>query len=389
MEMHAGVFYVIAIFGAALLVGVVAERLRFPYIVALLLVSLPLPPLQSDKAFVQSFLFILLPTLIFEAAWNLDVNMLRRTWRAISFMAVIGVIVTVLAVGFGLSVTGQMPLMPALLLGAIVAPTDPIAVIATFRRLSVPDELAITVEGESLFNDGTGVVLYGALAIAVLNGSSIHPGYVALDAVIVALGGSAIGATIAFIGFTIVRSSNDRNLHVVATIIVAYGSYLIADAVHASGIFGALCGGIVYRALERRRNVEDTAQHVDTFWGIAAFVANTAVFLILGARIEVARILSEPWLVLSTLVLVIVARVALCYGTLPFLGIRQRSWQHVMALCGIRGGISIAIALALPAATPHRDQILDAVYGVVAFTIFSQGLALEPIMKRLKLEPQA
>lgn len=383
--MHAGVIVLIVVFGVALVVGIVAERLRIPYIVALLAVTLPLPELQSDETFVQSFLVVLLPTLIFEAAWNLNLTELRRTWRATLFMALPGVIITVAVVGGGLALAGVLPLLPALLLGAIVAPTDPIAVIATFKRLHVPEELGTIVEAESLFNDGTGVVLFGALAVAVATGGGLAPLAIAGNVVIVTLGGAAIGMAIAVIAFFIVRWAIDRDLHIIATLLVAYGAYLSADAVHTSGIFAALCGGIMYRWLEQRRGDDATSDHVNTFWSIAAFLANTLVFMTVGARIQVWRALQHPQVVILTLIFVIAARLALVYGVLPFLGVRKRAWQHVIALSGIRGGICIALALSLPYATPFRDDILDAVYGVVAVTIFVQGLALAPIMKRLKL----
>jgi CPA1 family monovalent cation:H+ antiporter len=386
VDVHGAVLSVIAILGVALVVGVAAERLRVPYIVALLVVTLPISPLQSDEHFAEAFLIVLLPTLIFEAAWNLNVAELLRTWRAVAFMAVPGVLITVAAVGGGLALTGLMPLLPALLLGAIVAPTDPIAVIATFRRLRVPDELAVTVEGESLFNDGVAVVLYATLAVAVGTGSSIAPLALTGTVIAVAFGGAAIGVAVAGLAYLVVRWTVDRDLHVIGSVLVAYGAYMSAEALHASGIFAALCGGIAYRWFEHKRNDDAVVQHVQTFWSIAAFFANTVVFMLVGARIEAGRILAHPLVLLATLILVIGARLVAVYGALPFLGVPQRTWQHVVALSGIRGGISIALALSLPHGLPFRDDIVDAVYGVVAITILTQGVMLAPIMRRLQLE---
>jgi CPA1 family monovalent cation:H+ antiporter len=386
VDVHAAVLSVIAILGVALVVGIAAERLRIPYIVALLVVTLPISPVQSDERFVEAFLIVLLPTLIFEAAWNFDVSELFRTWRAVAFMAVPGVLITVAAVGGGLTLLGLMPLLPALLLGAIVAPTDPIAVIATFRRLRVPDKLAVTVEGESLFNDGVAVVLYAALAAAAATGNAIAPLALTGSVIGVAFGGAVMGIAVAAAAYFVVRWTVDRDLHVIGSLLVAYGAYLAGEALHVSGIFAALCGGIAYRWFERKRNDDAIVEHVQTFWSIAAFFANTVVFLIVGARIELGRIVAHPLLLLATLVLVILARLVVVYGALPFLGVPQRAWQHVVALSGIRGGISIALALSLPHTLPFRDDIVDAVYGVVAITILTQGVMLGPIMRRLPLE---
>jgi CPA1 family monovalent cation:H+ antiporter len=147
-----------------------------------------------------------------------------------------------------------------------------------------------------------------------------------------------------------------------------------------------LLAGITYRVLERTRGEDtQTAEHVDTFWSTAAFLANTVVFLFVGFRIELPRIVAHPQLVLLTFGLVIVARLVIVYGFLPFLGVTNMAWRHVIALSGIRGGISIALALSLPHETPYREDILDAVYGVVGGTILIQGLALGPIMQRLRL----
>jgi monovalent cation:H+ antiporter, CPA1 family len=388
VEVHAGVLTVIAILSVALVVGVAAERLRIPYIVALLVVTLPLPPLQSDEHFAQSFLLVLLPTLIFDAAWNLNVRDLMRAWRAVAFLAIPGVLVTVAVVGGGLALTGLAPLVPALLLGAIIAPTDPIAVIATFRRLAVPTGLAVIVEGESLFNDGVAVVLYGAFALAVAQGSRIEPLALTWDVAYVALGGIAIGIVVAAVAYVVVRWSTDRDLHVIGSVLVAYGAYQAAEGVHESGIFASLCGGVAYRWFEHLRNDDAIVEHVHTFWSIAAFFANTVVFLIVGARIEIWRVAEHPLVVVVTLALVIGSRLALVYGFLPFLGVPQRAWQHVIALSGIRGGISLALALSLPHSIAFRDVIIDLVYGVVALTILTQGLMLGPVMRRLSLGPQ-
>jgi CPA1 family monovalent cation:H+ antiporter len=386
MAIHDSILYIVAILGAALVVGIIAERLNLPYIVALLVASLPLSFQGTDEAFVESFLLLLLPTLIFEAAWNFHAGELRSAWPAVAFMAVPGVVLTVVLVGAGLAMAGFMPFLPGLLLGAIVAPTDPIAVIATFKRLAVPLRLAVTVEGESLFNDGVGVVLYAALALAVVSGTAPDPVALSIKVVFVALGGAAIGAVLAAACFFLVRLATDRDLHIVSTIVAAFGGYLLAEQVHLSGIFAALLAGITYRTLERRLGADhQTAEHVNTFWSTAAFLANTIVFLFVGLRIEVPRVLAHPQLELLTFGLVILARVGIVYGVLPFVGVARLAWRHVIALSGIRGGISIALALSLPLTTPYRQEILDAVYGVVGGTILIQGLALGPIMQRLRL----
>jgi CPA1 family monovalent cation:H+ antiporter len=385
VDVERAVLEAVIVLGAALLIGVAAERVRIPYIVALLVVTLPFGPWGSEQDFVHSILLLLLPALIFEAAWNFHAQGLRTAWPAVFFMAAPSVVITMFVVGGGLAAFGIVPLLPGLLLGAIVAPTDPVAVIATFKQLAVPQRLAVTVEGESLFNDGVGVVVYGALAYAIASGTALEPLHLTLNVILVSLGGASAGALLATVTFGVAKLTFDRDLPVIATLVSAYGAYLLAEHVHVSGIFAALVAGITYRLLQDRFGNAGAAEHVDSFWGIAGFFANTLIFLIVGARIEVPRV-AEAWqAVVITVVLVWAARAIVVYGVLPFIGVKQRSWQHVVMISGIRGGVSIALALALPPATPYREIIIDVVYGVVAATILIQGTALGPVLKRLEL----
>jgi CPA1 family monovalent cation:H+ antiporter len=375
----------VIVLGAALVIGIAAERVRVPYIVALLIVSLPFGPFGTEQDFVHSILLLLLPVLIFEAAWHFHARGLLTEWPIVAFMAAPNVVITMFVIGGGLAALHLMPFLPALLLGVIVAPTDPVAVIATFKQLKVPQSLAVAVEGESLFNDGVGVVVYGALAYAVASGSAVDPWRITGSVILVSLGGALAGALVAAVIFAVARFAMERDLHVIATLVSAYGAYLLAEHFHVSGIFAALAAGIAYRILQDRFGRKNVVDNVDSFWGIAGFFANTLIFLIVGARIEIGRV-GEAWpAVIATVLLVWIARAIVVYLVLPRLGLAKRSWQHVVMISGIRGGVSIALALALPEATPYRDIIIDVVYGVVAATVLIQGTALGPVLKRLDL----
>ena len=385
MDVEHAVLAAVVVLGAALLIGIVAERVRLPYIVALLLVTLPFEPWLSEQDFVHSVLLLLLPMLIFEAAWNFHASYLRKVWPLVAFMAAPNVVITMFVVGGGLAALHIMPFLPALLLGVIVAPTDPVAVIATFKRIKVPQELAVAVEGESLFNDGVGVVVYGALAFAVASTGALQPLHITWTVVLVSLGGALIGALFAGAFFGIALLARERDLHVIATLVAAYGAYLFAEHFHASGIFAALLAGIGYRVLQNRFGRKDVDEQVDSFWGIAGFFANTLIFLIVGARIQIWRVADQWQAVVVAVVLIWVARAIVVYGVLPRMGLTKRTWQHVVMISGIRGGISIALALALPEATPYREIIVDVVYGVVGATILIQGTAIGPLLQRLDL----
>ncbi len=384
---------VIGLLAAALLLGLIAERLRLPYIVVLTVASVPLYVPGLRLAFGPALLVLFLPALVFEAAWNLDHRALARTWRAIALLAIPGVVVTAGVVGLGLMLARQLPLPSALLLGVILAATDPVAVIATFRRLATPLDLSTIVEAESLFNDGTAVVLY-SLAVAAFGSAGTAPGVtpsILLTSAGSAAGGLAVGACVAFFAGRAMRIATDPLLQIVATIVAAYGAYLAADALHVSGIFATIGTGIALRAGERVSRSDIDGVEIDRFWSVAAFIANSLLFLVVGLRIEVPRIWHEPALVLSTLGLLVAARLVLAYTVLPLARVRgaQPAWRHVIALAGIRGALSLALALGLPPTVPMRAQIVDAVFAVVAATLIVQGIAIGPLIARMRLAPQA
>ncbi|MGH7715041.1 MAG: cation:proton antiporter, partial [Vulcanimicrobiaceae bacterium] len=171
-------------------------------------------------------------------------------------------------------------------------------------------------------------------------------------------------------------------------IVAAYGSYLAANNVHVSGIFAAVVAGIALRWFAHFPTSEEASTEIDEFWGVLAFVANSLVFLSMGLRIDFQRILNEPMLLAATIALMVAARALFVYGGLPLVRFpaSKRSWQHIIAFAGIRGALSLALALNLPADMPFRPMMIDAVFGVVAITLVAQGLAIGPITRRLKLK---
>jgi CPA1 family monovalent cation:H+ antiporter len=393
-QLHNGVAFLVVLLLAALVVGILAERTRVPYTVALLLAALPLYYARVTVSFGPWLLLVFLPALIFEAAWNLDRRALGRTWAAIAMLAVPGVVFTAGAVGVGLFALGLLPLAPALLLGIILSATDPVAVIATFRRLAVPTDLVTIVEGESLFNDGTAVVLFGvalnALGLAA-PGSAGHGTALAVGTLAVtgSLGGLLIGTVSAFLISQALRLAADTMLQIVASVVTAYGAYLLAETLHCSGIFAAIAAGVALRAYGQPRD-PDVDRDVGQFWAVAAFIANSLVFLLMGLRIELPRIIHEPALVVATLVLLLLSRLVLSYGALPLVRIagERLAWRHVVAASGLRGALSIALAVSLPADVPMRPQIVDAVFGAVCITLVAQGIAIGPLVARLRLSAQ-
>jgi len=378
----------VGLIGIALIVGLAAERLRVPYSVALLVVGIALSSRATVEplfAFPQGLLFVFLPALVFEAALQLDAEALLRRWLPIAVLAVPGVVFSAGSVALGAAFSG-LPLEAAFVLGAIVAATDPVAVIATFRRLTVPLDVQTIVEAESLANDGVAVVLYTAGVAVALGGRAAAPAEfgVAVYEVVAAVG---VGLISARLFSRLLRGTRDGGFYAVASLVLAYGSYLVADRIHASGIFACATAGIALAAPRRTGPPAQIMRDLQTFWAALAFLANSLVFLFMGFALDLRRVFAEPRLIIVTLIAVFATRTVLAYGALPLsgLGRRYRGWHHVVAWAGLRGGLALALALNLPASLPGREQIIDATFAVVLVTLVLQGLTIEPLLRRLRL----
>ena len=372
-----------ALLGAAVLVAIGAERLRVPYVVALVVFGAAIAaihPVALPFHFGDTVLFVLLPPLIFEAAWNIDPGVLRRVGVRVALLAFPGVVGVVAAIAAAVAATSALAVPAALLLGVIVAPTDPVAVIAMFRRLHVPGDLHAIVEGESIANDGVAIVLFG-IALAAVAGSGMPSLAEGIGRVLLAVaGGCAIGAAAALLLHLVVGRTDDPSIAVTGTVVLAFLSYLGAVALGLSGVFATACAAIVLRRLATVAERDPLAADVDGFWRAVAFVANAFVFMLTGLSASLERIAYEPLLVAVTIAAAVLSR-----AVLALLVIRRRSWQVVVLLAGMRGGLSLALALSLPDDLPQRALVVDAVFGLVLFTLVVQGFALEPVVRRLRL----
>jgi CPA1 family monovalent cation:H+ antiporter len=364
--------------GAAVLVAIVAERVRVPSAVALVAFGTAVAavhPFALPFHFGETLLFVLLPPLIFEASWNVDPRVLRAVAAPVILLAFPGVLLSAAIVEAAVVLPGLLAPASALVLAAIVAPTDPVAVISIFRRLRVPAELVTIVEGESIANDGVAIVLFG-IALAFAAGSTVpSAGGAAMQGLLSVVLGCAIGALCAGAVALAIGHTRDPGIVVAATIALAFGAYLAADAAHASGVFATAAAALVLRANASASG--PLAQDIDAFWSAIAFVANAFVFLSTGLGLQLARVAGEPALAAMTVAAVVLARLLLVAAV-----IRTPAWRAPVLLAGMRGGLSLALALVLPANVPGREAIVDAVLAVVFVTLVGQGLALGTVVRR-------
>ena len=374
-----------ALLFAAWLLARVAQWIGFPSAVMLVvlgIVAASLNPQAMQIVLTPATLGLFLPALIFEAAWDIDAAALRRVVKAIALLAIPGVLLTAGCVAAAAAFGGGLAWPAALVLGAIVAATDPVAVLVLFRELDVPVDLFTIVAGESIANDGVAAVLVSTL-VPLARGGPPPSIAGALGAIALStLGGTAIGVAFALAVTPLLRRERHDFERIATTLVVAYGSYATASLLGMSGIFASAAAGIALPALALAK---PDATVVERFWDRTAELANGLVFLLVGLNLRVDRIAHEPVLVLAAIAAVVLSRAALAYLFVPFVAeLRTRS-RTAIALSGVRGGLSLALALGLPADLAGRPLIIDAVFAVVFVTLIVQGSTIAPVLKRLRL----
>lgn len=375
----------------ASIVAMAVRYIRFPYTVALVFSGLAigylgvLPQVHLEPHLLFA---VFLPPLIFEAGIHIQIQNLRKDYLLIGGLALCGTIISTVTIGALLHIGLKLPLTTALLFGAIISPTDPISVIAIFKQLGVPQRLAMIVEGESLLNDGIAVVLYGLLLHVVVSGDVSFVGGLK-QLVYTVAGGLIIGCLVGAIASRLTKEFDDHLLEIMLTTVVAYGSYLGAEAVHASGVIAVVAASLVVGNYGIKEGMTPTSRlAVFSFWEYAAFAVNSLVFLIIGIEETSVPLTNWIWPVIIAVLVTLAARAISVYGIIKALwpvSRVKRQWSHVIFWSGLRGGLSMAMALGLPQIFSDREPVLLMTYGVVLMSLLFQGLTIEKLIKKLGL----
>lgn len=374
------------------LVAIVARRRRLPYTVSLvvmgLLIAIGTP--WEYEATPELILAIFVPPLLFEAAFHVDLTQLRENLAPILILAVPGVLLTTLLVG-GLTALGAgMAFGTAIVFGALIAATDPVAVVSLFRALGVPQKLALTVEGESLFNDGTAIVVYRIALAAALTGI-FDPLLGVYDFLRVSLGGMGVGLALGWITAQLVARLEDRLIVSSLTTILAFGSYLAAEYFHVSGVLAVVIAGLVCGNVGMAGASPSTKIMLFNLWEYLAFLSNSIVFLLIGLNVNLGLLLDNLGAIAVAVPAVLGSRAVVVYGLSALGRLLGRvpairiGWQHVLFWGGLRGAISLALALSLPVAMPARQELQAMTFGVVLFTLLAQGTTIQFLLERLGL----
>lgn len=372
----------------ASVVAIVVRRFRIPYTVALVLAGFALSLRAGVDIELNPDLFLLffLPPLLFDAAFHLNIHDLRRNFGTIALLAVPGVVLNTLMVGGVVAWGAGLSMGIALVFGALIAATDPVAVVSIFKKLGAPRRLTVLLEGESLFNDGTAIVIFELAVAAVLTGEFDLLDGVG-DFVVVAGVGIVIGLGLGWFVSLLIARIDDHLVETTLTTVLAFGSFFVAEELlHVSGVLAVVAAGLVTGNIGPKGMSPTTRIAVFNFWEYTAFLANSAVFLLIGFQIDFPDLLDNWQTILWAILAVLVSRAVVIYlGS----GIRQdvrMSWRHILFWGGLRGGIALTLALSLPLEIgPQRSTITAMAFGVVLFTLLAQGISMGWLLERLKV----
>lgn len=397
--------HIVGLLTVAILVAIIARRLHFAYTVGLVVagIFLAVAQVETEPTLTHDFIFyIILPPLLFQAALALHWPELRRDALPVVTLAIFGVLISAGVVGAGMVGILGWPLPSAMVFGVLIAATDPVAVIAMFTDTGVKGRLRLLVESESLLNDAVAAVLF-VLVLGWAQASGGEPASVsgiAQAVVLTAGGGLAVGLLVGLGAIAIAGRTSDHLVEAALTMVAAYGSFLVAEFVHVSGVLATVAAGLlvgnlgVLAASERSRLSIRGRELVMAVWEFAAFIANSLIFLLIGVTVAGISFGSLGLTALITAIaLVLIGRALSVYPLcLIFVGSRWAiplRQQHILWWGGLRGALALALALALPPSLASRNAIVVAAFGVVTFSVIVQGITMSSVLKLLGLLPKS
>jgi len=399
---------VVVLLAVAAAMAIVVQRVRVPYTVALVLVGLAFaffPDFVTLDLSPDLILGVLVPPLLFEATLHLPWKKLRADLLPVLLAAIGGTVLGTFGVGWVVWAVVGVPWLAAVAFGALISATDPVAVIAFFKTLGVAKRLSVLVEGESLFNDAVAFVAFTLAVAAAEPGAAFTVGGAFADFFIVGGGGLAVGIVLGwFVSQIVLAKVDDALIETTTTLALAYGSFLVAeefgliigvDGLHFSGILAVVAAGLVVGTNGLFNTSPTTRIVLDHFWEVLAFLVNSLVFLVIGLRINLRDIFADNAVnVLLAILAILVTRFIIVYGFGAIHSMIQparripTAFKHVMYWGGLRGAISLALALKLEdsAFAPEVvDTLLVMTFGVVLFTLLIQGTTISALIGRLGL----
>ena len=397
------ILVVMGLLTVAMIAASICRNIPIPYTVFLVILGIILgaiarsyPELELLLEFQLTsdlVLFLFLPALIFESAINLDARSLMKDIIPVLMLAVPALLISAGLVGVGLWLIQDFNIFHALLFGALISATDPVAVIALFKELGAPQRLTILVEGESLLNDATAIVLFVIILGLIENGFSgtSDIGIAILDFFYVFIGGLVIGAIIGIIiSELLYRIRAGMSSYLIMSIVLAYSSFAIAEHVfHVSGVMAVVSSAIALGILGVSRIPQSERESVDETWDVIALICNSLLFLLVGLSVDISKLFGHIDSIIVAIILVLVSRAAGIYtmvpATIKFFNLPHVSMgeRHIMWWGGLKGGLAIAIVLSIPEHIPGRETLLYVTLGVVLFSLLVNASTIRPLMQKL------
>ena len=389
--------------------AVLLKKLRFPYTIGLVIIGMALGLLAKNTDFLEPILqvklthdlimYVLLPVLIFDAAINIKLPALVRELMPILMLAIVGVVLSALVVCLIMERFSPLSLMGALLFGALISATDPVAVIALFKEIGAPERMSLLMDAESLFNDATAIVLFGIVLTIGQTGAVFNP-LMVLESLLefskVFFGGIFLGTALGFLALGLLKTARQIPFVQLAhTTILAFGSFIIADhCLGLSGVMATIAAGVVVRTWSTDVLSAPVQKFLHPYWEFVAFTANSLIFLLLGMKEDILfrnlELLQEvfPYMLVA-IGAVLLGRFLVVYLLIPLSN--QLPWSHpvdskaraVMFWGGLRGVVPVALMLSIPLDMPERDLIIGLTLAVILFSLLVQGTTIEWLMKRL------
>jgi len=372
------------------LVAMLTRRVRLPYTVGLVLAGMVLyfSHVYIKWHLSKELIFsVFLPPLVFEAALFIHWREFKKDLPLIALLATAGVSLSAAVTAVGMHYAFDWDWGSAIVFGVLIAATDPVSVIATFKEARVHGRLRLLIEAESLLNDGTAAVAFVAV-LGILKGG--HADVISITGALLMtiVGGVTVGTLVGFGLMFLAGRTPDYLVELTFTTLAAYGSFFVAEHYHCSGVLASLSAGLVVGNYRSSASISDAGRHtLGPFWEFVAFVANSLIFLLIGAQ-EAQQHFAGIWLpIIAAICLVTLGRAVAIYPLCAaFFRSRlkvDRKHQHVLFWGGLRGALALALALALPNDTPNHDAIITVTFAVVAFSVFVQGLTINPLLKKL------
>jgi len=400
------IYVLTVLLGIAMLINGTCRNLPVPFTVILVVIGMLLgemshllpfmEPLQGFSLSPDIMLFIFLPALIFESGFALDARQMIKDLPPILVLAIPAMLMSTFVVGLGLWWALDIKLIVALVFGALISATDPVAVVALFKELGAPNRLNVLVEGESLLNDATAIVTFSILLGIAVEGSGIgwsDADNIMLDFLRVFVGGALFGALLGFVVCELLyRMGSGLPVILTSSVIIAYASFIIAEhSFHVSGVMAVVGSAIALRRFGVTRFRQDTTHAISEIWEVLALSCNSLLFLLVGLSVSVGALFDRLGPILIALGLVLSARALSVYSLVPL----AVKWfrlppisfgeRHIMWWGGLKGGLAIAVVLSIPSDLPERQMLFEITLGIVLFTLLFSAPTIRPLMHLLGL----